>query len=167
MQSSSLHSRCRLFHDDLRESGLLPVTARAIKNFSGRTQPTTHAQDLVQTVHVILRMLERLNASGGAICQVVRSFFVFKFLLGSGERAQLQLRWVGHSAAVAAQFYRRGWTQVVVVRGESAMQQTCKMSPRSAAQLEACQEEYLLVDCPTSSQTRTSAYKPTWYLVNV
>eukprot|EP00891_Asterochloris_glomerata_P008793 jgi/Astpho2/8793/Aster-05348 len=53
----------RLFHDDLRESGLLPVTARAIKNFSGRTQPATHAQDLVQTVHVILRMLERLNAS--------------------------------------------------------------------------------------------------------
>ena len=77
MQSSSLDSRCRLFHDDLRESGLLPVTARAIKNFSGRTQPATHAQDLVQTVHVILRMLERLNASGGAPRQLVMSFSGF------------------------------------------------------------------------------------------
>ena len=70
---SSLHAGCRLFHDDLRESGLLPVTARAIKNFSGRTQPATHAQDLVQTVHVILRMLERLNASGGESGQLARS----------------------------------------------------------------------------------------------
>ena len=46
------------------------MTARAIKNFSGRTQPATHAQDLVQTVHVILRMLERLNASGGRPSQL-------------------------------------------------------------------------------------------------
>ena len=71
------------------------MTARAIKNFSGRTQPATHAQDLVQNVHVILRMLERLNASGGGSSQLVRTALQL-LLSGRDERTQLQLCWVGH-----------------------------------------------------------------------
>ena len=48
----------------MKESGLLPVTGRLLKSFNFAYQPRSHAVDLVQALHVILRMLNRLNASG-------------------------------------------------------------------------------------------------------
>ena len=48
----------------MKESGLLPVVGRLLKGFSFALQPRSHAVDLVQALHVILRMLDRLNASG-------------------------------------------------------------------------------------------------------
>lgn len=48
----------------MKESGLLPVTGRLLKSFNFAYQPRSHAVDLVQALHVILRMLDRLNASG-------------------------------------------------------------------------------------------------------
>ena len=57
---------CRLLHDDQKESGLLPILARLIKQFDHRWQSTDHAQDLVQCLHVVLRMLERLGREGEA-----------------------------------------------------------------------------------------------------
>ncbi|KAL0021485.1 hypothetical protein WJX79_010302 [Trebouxia sp. C0005] len=53
----------RLLHDDMKESGLLPVVGRLLKNFNFAYQPRSHAVDLVQALHIILRMLDRLNAS--------------------------------------------------------------------------------------------------------
>lgn len=55
---------CRLLHDDQKESGLLPVLARLIKQFDRRLQSKEHADDLVQCLHVVLRMLERLGKEG-------------------------------------------------------------------------------------------------------
>ncbi len=48
----------------MKESGLLPVVGRLLKNFTFAYQPRSHAVDLVQALHIILRMLDRLNASG-------------------------------------------------------------------------------------------------------
>ncbi len=48
----------------MKESGLLPVVGRLLKNFNFAYQPRSHAVDLVQALHIILRMLDRLNASG-------------------------------------------------------------------------------------------------------
>ena len=50
----------------MKESGLLPVTGRLLKSFNFAYQPRSHAVDLVQALHVILRMLDRLNASGAS-----------------------------------------------------------------------------------------------------
>ncbi len=58
----------RLLHDDQKESGLLPVLARLIKQFDRKYQSREHANDLVQCLHVVLRMLERLGKEGPAIC---------------------------------------------------------------------------------------------------
>ena len=57
-------SLCRLLHDDQKESGLLPILARLIKQFDHRVQSRDHAHDLVQCLHVVLRMLERLGREG-------------------------------------------------------------------------------------------------------
>ncbi|KAK9804992.1 hypothetical protein WJX73_009460 [Symbiochloris irregularis] len=59
----------RLLQDDQRESGLLPVLARLIKGFSHRHQPRSHAGDLVECVHVVLRLLDRLcnQEAGGFV----------------------------------------------------------------------------------------------------
>ncbi|KAK9830387.1 hypothetical protein WJX72_011470 [[Myrmecia] bisecta] len=51
----------RLLHDDMKESGLLPVLGRLIKGFHYKFQPRSHAADLVEAIHVVLRMLDRLN----------------------------------------------------------------------------------------------------------
>ncbi|KAK9842310.1 hypothetical protein WJX81_005935 [Elliptochloris bilobata] len=51
----------RLLHDDQKESGLLPVLARLIKTFSHKYQPVSHAGDLVEALHLVLRLLERLS----------------------------------------------------------------------------------------------------------
>ena len=59
----------RLLHDDLKESGLLPVLARLVKAFNWRHQSRRHATDLVAAVHVVLRMLHHLNSSGGLAAQ--------------------------------------------------------------------------------------------------
>lgn len=50
----------------MKESGLLPVMGRLLKAFNFAYQPRSHACDLVQALHVVLRMLDRLNASGMA-----------------------------------------------------------------------------------------------------
>lgn len=55
---------CRLLHDDMKESGLLPVVSRLIKSFNQKFQPRSHGADLVETAHLVLRMLERLNSTG-------------------------------------------------------------------------------------------------------
>ena len=57
-------SLCRLLHDDQKESGLLPILARLIKQFDHRVQSRDHAHNLVQCLHVVLRMLERLGREG-------------------------------------------------------------------------------------------------------
>ncbi|PSC68202.1 calcium-translocating P-type PMCA-type [Micractinium conductrix] len=53
----------RLLHDDLKESGLLPVLARLIKGYNFRFQPRWHAVDLIETLHIVLGMLDRLSTS--------------------------------------------------------------------------------------------------------
>lgn len=54
----------RLLHDDMKESGLLPVLARQMREYNHRHQPRSHAADLAEAVHIVLRMLDRLNRSG-------------------------------------------------------------------------------------------------------
>ena len=41
---------------------------RLLKAFNFAYQPRSHACDLVQALHVVLRMLDRLNASGHHCC---------------------------------------------------------------------------------------------------
>ena len=48
----------------MKESGLLPVVGRLLKSYNFGFQPRSHALDLVQALHIILRLLDRLNASG-------------------------------------------------------------------------------------------------------
>ncbi len=55
---------CRLLHDDQKESGLLPVLGRLIKGFNFNHQNRSHAADLVEALHVVLRLLERLSSAG-------------------------------------------------------------------------------------------------------
>ena len=62
--ATPIPSLCRLLHDDQKESGLLPILARLIKQFDHRVQSRDHAHDLVQCLHVVLRMLERLGREG-------------------------------------------------------------------------------------------------------
>lgn len=66
--------RCRLLQDDQKDSGLLPVLARLVKGFSHRHQPRSHAGDLVESIHVVLRLLDRLCQPGllprSALCNV-------------------------------------------------------------------------------------------------
>ena len=61
---------CRLLHDDQKESGLLPVLARLIKQFDRKYQSREHANDLVQCLHVVLRMLTRLGREGECVLLV-------------------------------------------------------------------------------------------------
>ena len=56
--------RCRLLHDDQKESGLLPVLACLAKHFVYKFQSKEHARDLVQALHLVLRMLERWSKQG-------------------------------------------------------------------------------------------------------
>ena len=56
---------CRLLHDDMKDSGLLPVLARLVKAYSARHSPRAYAVDLVVALHTTLRLLTRLNTSGG------------------------------------------------------------------------------------------------------
>ena len=55
---------CRLLHDDQKDSGLLPVLSRMLKNFSFRYQPRSHAAEIVEALHITLRLLERLSQKG-------------------------------------------------------------------------------------------------------
>ncbi|GAB4821374.1 hypothetical protein N2152v2_008420 [Parachlorella kessleri] len=55
----------RLMHDDLKESGLLPVLSRLIRDYNFRFQPRSHAVDLVETLHIVLGILDRLNSAEG------------------------------------------------------------------------------------------------------
>lgn len=50
---------------------MLPVTGRLLKSFNFAFQPRSHAVDLVQALHVILRMLDRLNTTGTFACLAV------------------------------------------------------------------------------------------------
>ena len=58
---------CRLLHDDMKDSGLLPVLARLVKAYSARHSPRAYAVDLVVALHTTLRLLTRLNTSGGRV----------------------------------------------------------------------------------------------------
>lgn len=55
---------CRLLHDDMKDSGLLPVLARLVKGYSARHSPRHYAVDVVAALHTTLRLLTRLNTSG-------------------------------------------------------------------------------------------------------
>ena len=82
----SLHLR-RLLHDDQKESGLLPVLARLIKQFDRKYQSREHANDLVQCLHVVLRMLKRLGREGQHLC----SLWLFVCALASSRMAPVRL----------------------------------------------------------------------------
>jgi hypothetical protein len=43
---------------------VLQVLSRLIKGYNFRFQPRSHAVDLVETLHVVLGMLDRLSSSG-------------------------------------------------------------------------------------------------------
>ena len=43
---------------------MLQVLSRLIKGYNFRFQPRSHAVDLVETLHVVLGMLDRLSSSG-------------------------------------------------------------------------------------------------------
>jgi hypothetical protein len=58
------HSSSRLLHDDMKDSGLLPVLARLVKGYSARHSPRPYAVDVVVALHTTLRLLTRLNTSG-------------------------------------------------------------------------------------------------------
>lgn len=69
---------CRLLHDDQKESGLLPVLGRLIKGFNFQHQNRDHAVDLVEALHVVLRLLERLSSAGvhhctACFCSIMRT----------------------------------------------------------------------------------------------
>ncbi|KIY94294.1 hypothetical protein MNEG_13668, partial [Monoraphidium neglectum] len=55
----------RLLHDDMKESGLLPVLAKLIKKFSARHEPRSAACVLAEAVHLVLRLYDRLVAREG------------------------------------------------------------------------------------------------------
>lgn len=59
----SLHLH-RMLHDDMRESGLLPVLAKLVKDFSARRSSRVYAADLVAALHSTMRLLTRLSLSG-------------------------------------------------------------------------------------------------------
>lgn len=54
----------RLLHDDAKDSGLLPVVSRLIRGYNYRFQPRSTAIDLIETLHAILSVLDRLSESG-------------------------------------------------------------------------------------------------------
>lgn len=54
----------KLLHDDQKDSGLMPVLSRLIRGYNYRFQPRSHAIDLVETLHVVLCMLDRLASPG-------------------------------------------------------------------------------------------------------
>ncbi|GIL56077.1 hypothetical protein Vafri_11512, partial [Volvox africanus] len=52
----------RLLHDDMQESGLLPVLSRLITSFVPSRQSRSYACDLVMSIHYVLRMYDRLTS---------------------------------------------------------------------------------------------------------
>ncbi|KAI8471860.1 MAG: timeless protein-domain-containing protein [Monoraphidium minutum] len=73
----------RLLHDDMKESGLLPVLARLIKKFSARHEPRGAAGVLAEALHLVLRLYDRLVAKEGG------KFYVRKRRAGGGRRRKL------------------------------------------------------------------------------
>ncbi|CAD7696779.1 unnamed protein product [Ostreobium quekettii] len=55
----------RLLHDDMRESGLLPVLGRLIRGFSKKYQGRQDATDMVEALHVVLETYEKLSSEEG------------------------------------------------------------------------------------------------------
>lgn len=53
----------RMLHDDMKESGLLPVLAKLVKDFSARRSSRMYAADLVAALHSTMRLLTRLSLS--------------------------------------------------------------------------------------------------------
>ncbi|GAX82511.1 hypothetical protein CEUSTIGMA_g9938.t1 [Chlamydomonas eustigma] len=51
----------RLLHDDMKESGLLPVLGRLMRDYNPKQQPRQYATDVMQACHVVLKMYDRLN----------------------------------------------------------------------------------------------------------
>lgn len=54
----------RLLHDDTSDSGLLPVLKSLIKHYNSKFQSRHVAVELVETLHVVLRMLQRVCQAG-------------------------------------------------------------------------------------------------------
>ncbi|GLI61645.1 hypothetical protein VaNZ11_004068, partial [Volvox africanus] len=52
----------RLLHDDMQESGLLPVLSRLITSFVPSRQSRSYACDLIMSIHYVLRMYDRLTS---------------------------------------------------------------------------------------------------------
>ncbi|CAG9467441.1 unnamed protein product [Pedinophyceae sp. YPF-701] len=51
----------KLMFDTQRETGLLPLLARAMRGFNMKHESARHAQDLVEAVYVVLKTLDRLD----------------------------------------------------------------------------------------------------------
>lgn len=49
----------RLLHDDLKESGLLPLLSALMKKFNCQYEPRSQAGVLVEATHLVLRMYDR------------------------------------------------------------------------------------------------------------
>lgn len=57
-----LRPRRRLLHDDMKDSGLLPLLGRCVRSFQRRRQTRKEALDLAEAVHITLRTLDALDA---------------------------------------------------------------------------------------------------------
>ncbi|GBF93528.1 hypothetical protein Rsub_06248 [Raphidocelis subcapitata] len=74
----------RLLHDDMKESGLLPVLSKLIRRFSERNEPRSAAAVLAEAVHLTLRLYDRLVAKEGG------KFYVRARRAGGGRRRKLR-----------------------------------------------------------------------------
>lgn len=65
----------RLMHDNGKDSGLLPVLVRLIREYNFQHQPRSHAINLIQVLHIVLGALDRLSAdpSGFRVRQEARA----------------------------------------------------------------------------------------------
>jgi hypothetical protein len=95
----------RLLHDDQKESGLLPVLARLVKQFVFKFQSKEHAKDIVQALHVVLRLLERLTKQGGGL--VLGHYCPSRFFVAIVFYTSLFMTWLHGSAESGGFLVRR------------------------------------------------------------
>jgi len=55
----------RALHDDMRESGLLPVFSRCIKNFKLKNQSIQYAHSLAESLHIVIKTYDTMNSNEG------------------------------------------------------------------------------------------------------
>lgn len=68
-QRAANRMQSKILHNNLKDSGLVPLIARSIKGYDWRKEGVAHAPALVEMVHVILKTLDRL-AEGGLLVKV-------------------------------------------------------------------------------------------------